>query len=1165
MNVCGLHSKLNTLPDSILANDILVFTETKTDKSSDKILTDFFSNHDFKCFFKHRTDLSCTRSGGIIICIKKRLENKCKFLTSKSQFVAWLSIDKDLFSMDKDILLGGVYTPPESSVYSSQFCFADIEQEMTDKNRTNECFVLLMGDFNAHTNNKKEFVDEEDNTVFRFFNFDTHFENKDLNPTSTLDSLDIPKNRRTEDTHPVNNFGRRLLDMCSSNNLYMFNGRLGADRNFGNVTNVKDKTTIDYVIGDIELMPKVSDFKVCDFDPLLSDIHCPVYTSFIMSEAPHSEVYDATVNQPEPAEQKANQQKIVWCKEKVCDVGSLLVNDEDILSLNNLIDSDCSVNDMYKAMKSVIFNTCDKYGMVKQTHQKKNVPKTNVKKNNKPWFDQSCKLSRVKYNRQRNAYLNNKNDDNLFQLMKTACKEYKATTRRAEKRYKKTIINDLKTIKSQDPKKYWSVINKKNQKQVTTPPLTKLENHFESLCKNSIDNELNQAQEKETDKLVEEFTESEEAQTILNTEFSVAELYAAVKKLKNNKAPGIDGIINESICHTFANLKHFWCVLFNKILETGILPEEWQTGVIIPIYKNKGDKNDPNNYRGITLLSCSAKFFTAVLNERLHIFTETLNILSENQAGFRPNHSTTDHMFVLKCMNDLIRSRKKKLFCAFVDYEKAFDKVWHAGLWTKLIRLGIGGKLFNVVRNMYKGIVSCVSSNGISNSFAVHQGVRQGENLSPLLFALYVDDLESHLIQKGCIPVDMGLDFDDRISDYLKILLILYADDTVIFGDSEEKLQKALHELEAYCNEWKLSVNCSKTKIMTFCGRKTTNQYPFTLNGNTLEHVSCFKYLGLTFNFNGKFNVAVKQLKDQARRAMMALLRKSRQLQLPISCQLELFNSLVLPVLTYGCEVWGNSCIDIAESLHLEFCKYILRLKKSTPNCFIYGETGHFPLYIHIYSRMVKFWHRLSVDPGKKYSASMLQTLTECLNFHIHKSDWLCKIKQILDENGLSFVWYFPQSVSTTWLASNLSQRLKDCYSQKWIENCQNCSKANNYALYKTQICFEKYLDSLPLCYSLPMLKLRTSNHKLPVEKGRYVNLQHDERLCTLCDMNRLGDEYHFVMECPALQYLRNQYLPQYYTTHPNFYKYTTLMKMDNRKRLLSFAKFIRQGLKQFS
>ena len=122
---------------------------------------------------------------------------------------------------------------------------------------------------------------------------------------------------------------------------------------------------------------------------------------------------------------------------------------------------------------------------------------------------------------------------------------------------------------------------------------------------------------------------------------------------------------------------------------------------------------------------------------------------------------------------------------------------------------------------MYKGITSCVSVNGYkSSSFAIHQGVRQGENLSPLLFALYVNDLESYLKANGCNPID--LEFDDRITTYLKLLCILYADDTVIFADNEFSLQKALDYLENYCKIWKLKVNCDKTKILVFCAKILT-------------------------------------------------------------------------------------------------------------------------------------------------------------------------------------------------------------------------------------------------------------------------------------------------------------------------------------------------------
>ena len=224
--------------------------------------------------------------------------------------------------------------------------------------------------------------------------------------------------------------------------------------------------------------------------------------------------------------------------------------------------------------------------------------------------------------------------------------------------------------------------------------------------------------------LISNFQENDASLSVLNDEFTTNELLKVVKKLKPNKSAGEDGIINEAIAKTFDKLKGFWCKLFNKILLSGNLPSDWLSGIIVPIYKNKEDKTNPGNYRGITLLSfsakfftavmnerlrkfsdaceiCSAKLFTAVMNERLRKFSDACEILLKNQAGFRPNHSTIDHIFVLKSLTDIIRNRKRKLFCAFVDYEKAFDKVWHTGLWIKMIKMGIGGKFMNVLINMY--------------------------------------------------------------------------------------------------------------------------------------------------------------------------------------------------------------------------------------------------------------------------------------------------------------------------------------------------------------------------------------------------------------------------------------------------------------------------------
>ncbi len=179
-----------------------------------------------------------------------------------------------------------------------------------------------------------------------------------------------------------------------------------------------------------------------------------------------------------------------------------------------------------------------------------------------------------------------------------------------------------------------------------------------------------------------------------------------IKKLKNGKSPGIDMVLNKYIKNTQNILCPLYISLFNKILDTGVMPTDWLAGIIVPLYKSKGDIQDVNNYRGITLLSCMGKLFTSILNERLSNFSDTMNIINETQAGFRHGYCTLDHIFLLKCIIDLFYRKKMKLFCLFVGYKKAFDMIWHEGLWYKLMRENVQGKILNVIKNMYSNIGS---------------------------------------------------------------------------------------------------------------------------------------------------------------------------------------------------------------------------------------------------------------------------------------------------------------------------------------------------------------------------------------------------------------------------------------------------------------------------
>lgn len=145
----------------------------------------------------------------------------------------------------------------------------------------------------------------------------------------------------------------------------------------------------------------------------------------------------------------------------------------------------------------------------------------------------------------------------------------------------------------------------------------------------------------------------------------------------------------------------------------------------------------------MTILSCLGKLFTAVLNERLCKYSNEVNLLEDNQFGFRSSYSTTDSIFTLYSFFEILKSKKKKIFYAFIDFEKAFDKVWRNALWFKLLQSNINRKIYNVIFNLYQKLKSCVTYNDCKTEFfPCEMGVRQGKNLSPFLFSIFVNDIQ---------------------------------------------------------------------------------------------------------------------------------------------------------------------------------------------------------------------------------------------------------------------------------------------------------------------------------------------------------------------------------------------------------------------------------------
>jgi hypothetical protein len=141
------------------------------------------------------------------------------------------------------------------------------------------------------------------------------------------------------------------------------------------------------------------------------------------------------------------------------------------------------------------------------------------------------------------------------------------------------------------------------------------------------------------------------------------------------------------------------------------------------------------------LLSTFSKLFTRVINKRLNKWADRNGFIIEAQAGLRKTYSTADNIFVLHTLISHVVNNRRKLFCAFIDFRRAYDCINHRCLWYKSIKCGIRGKLLNVIRSMYRLVKSKVIGfdGNLSEVFECILGVRQGECLSPFLFALFIE------------------------------------------------------------------------------------------------------------------------------------------------------------------------------------------------------------------------------------------------------------------------------------------------------------------------------------------------------------------------------------------------------------------------------------------
>ena len=653
----------------------------------------------------------------------------------------------------------------------------------------------------------------------------------------------------------------------------------------------------------------------------------------------------------------------------------------------------------------------------------------------------------------------------------------------------------------------------------------------------------------------ENFSFNKNVNDLINENFSFEEVLQSIHKLANNKSAGQDDIFPEFMKNLPVVFVYLMKDFFNKILNTGTVPDEWAVSIICPIHK-KGDTSDPNNYRGVSLINCICKIFTSLIGTRIRNHLDATGTIGNEQAGFRKGISCQDQIFLLSKIVAFYLTKRKRLYATFIDYEKAFDTIDRALLWKKLYAVDINGKILNVIRDIYQKTKAYIRFNmERSASFPCEIGVRQGDVLSPLLFQVFINDFETHMRFSSCNGLTTLKTFvndnlgNDDIEIIFKLFVLLYADDTILLAESEKDMQKALEAASLYCSENNLKINCGKTKYMIFSRGKVRKAIPMFVNDSPIERVDSFCYLGVIFKYNNTFQLAIKHNIDKAKKALFKMLVETSDYHIAIETKLHMFDSMILPILTYGCEVWGYENLEQIEVYHRFFLKKLLSLRSSVPNAMIYGELGRHEIRFHIWSRMIMFWKRL-VDNPNKYSSVLYYSFSAS-----DLSDkWLGTIRHILIECGIPGAFEHISEIGYTHLKNSIKHKLEEIGTHYWRISMEKNDLCQGYKVYKHYLRMESYIRLLPYKNIVELSRFRCASMVSARTKNKFTSEYNN--FCTLCETATLADEYHLLLVCSKLKEQRAKYLDEYFLNYPNILKFDQLMNQTCPLKLSKFATF---------
>jgi hypothetical protein len=642
---------------------------------------------------------------------------------------------------------------------------------------------------------------------------------------------------------------------------------------------------------------------------------------------------------------------------------------------------------------------------------------------------------------------------------------------------------------------------------------------IEDLCDDKFDQAFAREVKRETKERSGWESDRAEDDDELNGNILFTEVRAAVAKLKGGKAAGVDGMVNETLKYGGDKLMLCLWIVIKTVWREESIPKDWTRGLIIPIFK-KGDKRNPLNYRGITLLSVVGKVFASILNRRLVDWSEANGKIVEEQGGFRPHRGCPDQIFTLIETLKSRRRQKKTTVCCFIDIKKAYDRVFRAGLWKQLAEKGIKGKLLRVISVMYESVESKVLVAGGTEWFPINVGVRQGCVLSPFLFSIFIDGLAVELNQAG-----LGIEVGGNTLNQL-----MYADDIVLMADNDTGMQSMLDIVSEYSRKWRFELSDTKTEVMIFgdTRRGGLSETTYTINRGLTEIkvVKEYKYLGTDVVGNLRW----RKFKDKALKKARRNMARSWGMGIQSGCMtteggIQIWKTLVRPVLEYAVEVWpseGDRVWEEAERVQKEMGYRILGRWHLTGEV-VRGELGWWTMRARRDMLRLRYWAKILRMQSTRWVSRVYRITRE--EAQAGASNWCSLTKKILDELGMGDVWESEETGTEEEWNKKVEKAIHEREEAEWKTRMSMMSSLEEYVKVKKKLVLEKYLLSrINRTGRTQMTGLRGGRNNLRVHTGRYERprLERSWRFCRMCGIEA-ETETHFMLKCVEYRGLRER------------------------------------------